>query len=187
MARCCVLLANGFEEIEAITVIDVLRRADVDVVTLGVEGPTVRGAHDVVVNADALLADGADETWDLVVLPGGMPGSATLRDHPDVQRLVRSQHEAERRVAAICAAPIALHSAGILDGRATTSYPGFEEQLVGADYRQDRVVVDGLITTSRGAGTAMEFALELVAQLAGPEQADSLRSALLAHPANVPT
>ena len=129
MARCCVLLAEGFEEIEAITVIDVLRRADLEVVTLGVHTAAVRGAHDIVVNADALLAERVEESWDLVVLPGGMPGSATLRDHPDVQRLVRRQHDSERRVAAICAAPIALHSAGILQGRAATSFPAFDSAL----------------------------------------------------------
>lgn len=186
MPRCCVLLAAGFEEIEAVTVIDVLRRADVEVTALGLDDTEVVGSHGITVHADGLLDEAAGQAWDLVVLPGGMPGSATLRDDPRVAALVKCQHGAEKKVAAICAAPIALGKAGVLAGRQATSYPGFDDQLTGADYRQERVVVDGHLTTSRGPGTALEFALELVGQLAGAEKADSLRQAMLVHGSRQP-
>lgn len=179
MPSAAVLLADGFEEIEAITVIDVLRRAEVKVTTLALADRQVQGAHAIAVQADALLADAGGTTFDLVVLPGGMPGSATLRDDPAVQALVTDQHAAGRKVAAVCAAPIALASAGLLEGRQATSFPSFADQLPGARYSEERVCVDGPITTSRGAGTAMEFALELVAQLVDRETADELAEAML--------
>jgi 4-methyl-5(b-hydroxyethyl)-thiazole monophosphate biosynthesis len=179
MARCCILFAQGFEEIEATTIVDVLRRADVEAVMLGLAGKEVTGAHGITMRMDGLLADAADQTWDLVVLPGGMPGASTLRDDPAVQALVKAQHGAGRKVAAICAAPIALGAAGLLEGRTATSYPGFGDQLTGATLCEDRVVVDELITTSRGPGTSLEFALELVRQLVSDEAADSLHEAML--------
>ncbi len=179
MPRCCILFAEGFEEIEAVTVVDVLRRAEVEAVMVGVAGREVTGSHGITLRMDSVLADATAESWDLVVLPGGMPGSANLRDDPDVQALVASQHGAGRKVAAICAAPIALGSAGVLAGRKATSYPGFGDQLTGATLCEDRVVVDELVTTSRGPGTALEFALELVGQLAGEEKAASLGEAML--------
>lgn len=180
MTRVCVLLAPGFEEIEAVTVIDVLRRADVEVVALGVEARRVEGAHGIVVEADdELAARGESEAWDVVVLPGGMPGSAHLRDSEPVQRLLRRQHEAGRRLAAICAAPIALARAGVLEGRRSTSYPTFRDQLGDVDYLEDRVVVDGTVTTSRAPGTALAFALGLVRELCDDDTARRLAEAML--------
>jgi 4-methyl-5(b-hydroxyethyl)-thiazole monophosphate biosynthesis len=179
MPRCCVTLADGFEEIEAVTIIDVLRRADVETVTLGVAGTTVTGAHGISVQADRTLAEGADEKWDLVILPGGMPGASTLRDDPGVQALIKRQHEAGGRLAAICAAPIALGAAGVLDGRTATCYPSFEDGLTGAKLSESPVVVDGTLTTSRGPGTAFEFALSLVAQLKDDDTARALRTGML--------
>ncbi len=176
MPNVCVLLAEGFEEIEAVTIIDVLRRAEVEVTTLGVGGAEVMGAHGIAIRADSLLVDAARD-WDAVILPGGLPGATTLRDDPDVQDLIRAQHAAGRRVAAICAAPIALASAGVLTGKRATSYPGFP--LDGAEYCDDLVVVDGTVTTSRGPGTAMAFALQLTADLVSPEVADQLRQGML--------
>ena len=120
MTRACVLLANGFEEIEATTVIDVLRRASVDVTTVGVEGVDVTGAHDIRYVADAALAERAGDVWDIVILPGGLPGSTTLRDSAAVQQLLRAQDSAARHLAAICAAPIALGKAGVLKGKRAT-------------------------------------------------------------------
>lgn len=177
--RCCVLLADGFEELEAVTVIDVLRRADVQVVILGTKGRTPRGAHGIVLQADALLAEHATGSFDLVVLPGGMPGAAALRDDPAVQQLLKRQHAAGRAVAAICAAPIALGAAGLLQGREATCYPGFEDGLTGAIPSTATVVEDGNVITSRGPGTALAFALALVSRLRTPTVADSLRSAML--------
>lgn len=183
MSNVCVLLAEGFEEIEAVTIIDLLRRAEVDVDVLGVSGLHVEGAHGLKLEADSALAERAGTDWEMVILPGGMPGSENLRDDPAVQALVASQNEKGRKVAAICAAPIALASAGVLDGRKATSYPGFGEALTGADYREDRVVVDGNVFTSRGPGTAMEFALRLVEDLKGPATAAELAGQLLYQPA----
>ncbi len=182
MATACVLLADGFEEIEAITVIDVLRRADVDTTIVGVDTERPCGSHGIRVEADAELAATAQREFDLVVLPGGMPGATNLRDHPDVQRLVRAQSERRADVAAICAAPIALASAGVLRGRRATSFPGFAPQLADVDYVEQRVVEDGHVITSRSAGTAMEFALALVARLRGREVADEIARRMLVEP-----
>lgn len=182
MPRVCVLLADGFEEIEAVTVIDVLRRAEVEVVTLGVTGDEVRGSHDVVLRADGILNDHADGEWDVVILPGGLPGSTNLRDHPAVQELIRRQNARAGRIAAICAAPIALAAAGVLEGKRVTSYPGLEDQLPGASYREENVVADGNVVTSRGVDTALEFALKLVGDLRGAKVAESLRKGMLVSP-----
>ena len=179
MASCSVLIADGFEEIEAITVIDVLRRAGVEVTTLGTASSQPMGAHGMSLATDGLLADQTDKLWDLVVLPGGMPGSANLRDDPRVQALVTSQNAAGRKLAAICAAPIALSSAGILSGRTVTSYPSFADQLTETRYSDERVCIDGHITTSRAPGTALEFALSLVAQLVSPTRAKELATEML--------
>jgi 4-methyl-5(b-hydroxyethyl)-thiazole monophosphate biosynthesis len=179
MPTVCVLLAEGFEEIEAVTIIDVLRRADIDVATVGVSGIEVTGSHGITIHADRTLSADSDDAWDLVVLPGGMPGASNLRDDARVQALLHAQHDCGGRVAAICAAPIALAKAGLLEGRTATSYPSFANQLGGVRYSEDSVVVDERITTSRGPATAMRFALELVAQLCGARRAEQLASAML--------
>ncbi|MEE3198606.1 MAG: DJ-1 family glyoxalase III [Planctomycetota bacterium] len=179
MPGICVLLATGFEEIEAITVIDVLRRAELEVTILGVDGETISGSHGLQVATDQSLEDGLSLQWDAVVLPGGLPGATNLRDHPQVIELVRSTHSAGGKLAAICAAPIVLGSAGVLQGRRATCYPGFEDGLEGAECSEERVVVDGNLTTSRGPGTSLDFALSLVAQLKDQESADTLRKGML--------
>jgi len=182
MAKALVFLAEGFEEIEAVTVVDVLRRADVevDMAALGVR--RVLGAHGLAIEADLLLDDvittnGAKKQYDAMILPGGMPGARHLRDDARVKTLITQQDQSGRIVAAICAAPIALEAAGVLRGRAATSYPGYA--LESADYHEDRVVTDGHIVTSRGPGTALEFALTLVERLAGVEKVAELRSGML--------
>ena len=179
MPRVCVLLAEGFEEIEAVTIIDVLRRGEVDVVILSVSGESVTGSHGIRIQADRTLRAESPETWDMVILPGGMPGSTNLRDHPGVRELIKKQHADGRCLAAICAAPIALGAAGVLEGKNATSYPGLEDQLPGATYREDRVVADGTVITSRGVGTSLDFALELVARLQGNDVAASLKDRML--------
>jgi len=184
MPRVCVLLAQGFEEIEAVTVIDVLRRAGIDVVTLGVsgggpDGLEITGSHGIAVRAEETIDAGAQENWDMVILPGGMPGAVNLREHPLAQSLIKRQHQSGRRIGAICAAPIALAAAGVLQGKKATSYPGFENELRGATFLTNTVVRDGNIVTSRGPGTAFAFAFEIVAELAGKQAADSLRAGML--------
>lgn len=182
MPRACVLLANGFEEIEAVTLIDVLRRAEVEVVILGVDGLEVEGSHAIKLVADKTLTDGGAEAWDLVILPGGLPGAYTLRDNAEVQALIKRQQTAGRGLAAICAAPIALGKAGVLAGKRATCYPGFEAELTGAELNAERVVRDGKVFTSRGPGTAMEFGLALVAELMGSEVAQEWRQKMLVSP-----
>ncbi len=179
MSQVAVLLADGFEEIEAVTIVDVLRRADVQVRTLALKNKSVRGAHGITMEADALLEQEHSLNWDLVVLPGGQPGANTLRDDPRVASLIERQLGQNRKVAAICAAPIALGAHGMLKGRRATCYPGFEDQLREAKLTLDPVVVDQDITTSRGPGTAMSFALSLVEQLKGKSQADAIRKGML--------
>lgn len=176
--RVLVPLAPGFEEIEAITVIDVLRRADIEVTTAGLNDLAVEGAHQIRVECDTLLSE-AGSNWDAIVLPGGLPGAHHLRDDDCLKELLAKQAQADRIVAAICAAPIALEAAGVLKGRKATSYPGFGEQMPSADYVEDRVCVDGNVITSRGPGTALPFALALVAQLAGEESAQALSKGML--------
>jgi 4-methyl-5(b-hydroxyethyl)-thiazole monophosphate biosynthesis len=179
MARICVLLASGFEEIEAVTIVDVLRRAGLEVATLAVGANPVRGSHAIPITADRRLAEASGEEWDMVILPGGMPASTNLRDDVAVQDLLRRQAAKGGRIGAICAAPIALGKAGLLRGKKATSYPGFQDQLPGASYQEAPVVCDGNIITSRGPGTAMEFALRIVRELKGAPVAEELGKGML--------
>lgn len=180
MARALVVLADGFEEIEAVTPIDVLRRAGVEVVTAGLAGARVVGSHGIALEADTTIADAPSDV-DVVVLPGGMPGAENLGKSAAVRDLVERVHAAGKRVAAICAAPaMALGRTSVLAGKRATCYPGFEKHLPGGVVHSDeRVVVDGLVVTSRGPGTALEFSLTLVEQLVSREKADQLRAGML--------
>ncbi len=180
MKKICIPLADGFEEIEAVTLIDVLRRAGFAVTTCGLSGLQAKGAHGIAVAADTTIDEALAGAWDMVVLPGGMPGATTLRDDARVGKLLEKTAGAGGCVGAICAAPIALARFGLLAGKKATSYPGFAGEMAGADYREDRVVCDGKVMTSRGPGTAMEFALAITAELAGRAKADELKAQMLA-------
>jgi protein deglycase len=173
-------LAQGFEEIEAITIVDVLRRAGEDVAVAGLAPGPCLGAHGISVTPDCRIEDVDPAAVRMVVLPGGMPGAATLRDDARVTSLLKTAAEKGAFTAAICAGPIALASAGLHAGRRVTSYPGFGKDLAGATYVEDRVVVDGKVVTSRGPGTALDFALTLVKLLKDEKAAKDLRAALLA-------
>jgi len=180
MKSAVVLLAPGFEEIEAVTVIDVLRRADVKVTVAGLEEGPVTGSHEITVTADTGLGRVRPDTFDMVVLPGGLPGSYNLRDDPRVIAFLRQMAQSGKHTCAICAAPVVLKAAGLLEGKAATSHPAMRGEMGGLDYREDRVVTDGRVVTSRGPGTALEFSLELVRILAGPDKARELAGAMLA-------
>jgi 4-methyl-5(b-hydroxyethyl)-thiazole monophosphate biosynthesis len=173
-------LAQGFEEIEAITIVDVLRRAGVDVAVAGLKSGACTGAHGIAVTPDCTLDEIDPAAVRMVVLPGGLPGATTLRDDARVVRLLQTAAAAGAYTAAICAAPIALAKAGLHEGRRVTSYPGFAGDLRGATYVEDRVVVDGKLVTSRGPGTAIEFALTLVRLLKNDAASKEVQKAMLA-------
>lgn len=181
MTRACVLLAEGFEEIEALTPVDYLRRAGIEVMMLGLGGRNVRGSHGIVVKADAVLEDGASSAaWDAVILPGGATGAKRLAGSGEARELVLRHFEGGGIVAAICAAPsVALHPWGLLKGKRFTGYPGSEARVTGAIPLPDRVVVDGNLITSRGPGTAGEFAVAIIAALAGEEAASAVAEGTL--------
>ena len=174
-----VFLANGFEEMEAIAPIDLMRRAGVDVTTVGVGGTAVRGSHGIVLAADVLDATAMPDDLEAVVLPGGMPGTLNLEHAPVVQKFIDRAVEKGAIVAAICAAPSILGHKGLLKGRKAVCYEGFEAELDGARVGREPVAVDGPFITSRGAGTATEFALSLIAALKGEEAARKVRGAIL--------
>jgi len=176
--RVLVPLAEGFEELEAVTIVDVLRRAGIKVVTAALAGNPVTGSHGIVLTADVQLDAVAEQDFDLIALPGGMPGAAYLKDDARIARIVRRLHDGGRPVAAICAAPMVLAAAGVLEGHRATSYPGFLDDAGQLTVVEDAVVVDRGVITSRGPGTALDFALELVAELLGPGARQRIESSL---------
>ena len=175
-----VILAEGFEELEAIAPIDVLRRAGIRVTLAGVDSRIVPSSREIGIHADALLKD-IQDLPDAVILPGGLPGATNLSKSEEVSKLIKKMNAAGKLVAAICAAPaVVLAPLGILDGKKATCYPGCESDFAPTTvHSQERVVVDGNIITSQGPGTALEFALVIAARLAGQEMADTVRSKML--------
>ena len=180
MKQVAVVLAPGFEEVEAVAIIDVLRRAGCDATLIAMSDEVlVRGAHDIQVCAELPLSELTDaDEFDAIVLPGGIPGATNLAADPAVLALCRSVYEDGAIVAAICAAPLALHAVGLLQGHRVTAYPGVEAKLPGCQYTGANVEVDRRVITGKAAGTALEFSLELVRQLGLPEQAEKLRHAM---------
>lgn len=181
MKRVLIPLADGFEEIEALTIVDLLRRAGIEVVTAGLAGRTVTAAHRVVVHADATLEEVYGKDFDMVVLPGGMPGADNLNKDARVHAALKRTVEHGKPVAAICAAPIVLAKAGLLKGRRATSYPGFLDKMALPDveYTGASVESDGPIMTSKGPGTAMDFALAIVERLLGRAKRDDVEKGLM--------
>lgn len=187
MPRVLVCIAPGFEEIEAVTPIDILRRAGCDVTVAGLLDGPVTSSRGLTLCPDCPLDSVVEEDFDAVVLPGGMPGAAHLRDDDRVQAIVRRHAERERITAAICAAPIALQRAGVLKDRTVTSHPVVAGDLPdAAAYSEARVVADGRVITSRGPGTAMEFAFQLVAALCGPDKVAEVNAPMFARIDGVP-
>jgi 4-methyl-5(b-hydroxyethyl)-thiazole monophosphate biosynthesis len=172
MKKAVVCLANGFEEIEAIGIIDILRRAEIFVTVISITGVReVRGAHDIGVMADDLFENAELSGYDMIVLPGGMPGSQNLKDHPGLTGIIKDFNTKGKLLGAICAAPMVLGGLGILENKNATCYPGFSHYLKGAHMQADRVVEDHNIITGIGPGAVFDFALKLVERLVGKEKA----------------
>jgi len=181
MAKALVFLATGFEEIETVTIVDVLRRAGIDVTVAGLTFNVIEGAHEIKMVPDKSIDDVKVENFDAVVVPGGSPGYKNLREDPRVIDIVKEAFKSDKIVAAICAAPAVLSDAGILNGKFCTIYPGMENELEigGGKPKQANVVVDGNIITSRGPATALPFALKIAEKLVGKQITDAVREKTL--------
>ena len=175
--KVAVLLADGFETIEGLTTVDILRRANVQCDTMGLNDKRVTTSHKIVVEADKVLNDDIYE-YDIVVLPGGMPGAVNLRDDSRVIEVVKRFYNEGKIVAAICAGPISFGKAGITNDKNMTCYPGFEEQLIGCNYKEELVVVDGNIITGRGPAAAIPFAFEILKHI-DLDKANEINKAML--------
>jgi 4-methyl-5(b-hydroxyethyl)-thiazole monophosphate biosynthesis len=178
MASVLVPLAQGCEELEAVTVIDLLRRAGIGVVTAGLDDKPVRGSRGTVLVPDVTLDEAVRQKYDMIVLPGGQPGADHLNADPRIRGVLKEMVETDRFTAAICAAPKVLASTGLLEGKRATSFPGVLDAFAGVSYSEDAVVQDGKIITSRGPGTAMDFALVLIENLLGRAKRDEVEAAL---------
>jgi len=183
LVKALVFLAPGFEEIEASTIVDILRRCDVEVTMVGLKRDFVDGAHGVKFIPDKSIDEVTLNEFDAVICPGGAPGYENLRKDQRVLTMVKEAFESNKLVAAVCAAPAVLSDAGVLEGKACTIYPGMEDELRkgGGKPKEDLVVVDGSIITSRGPATALLFALKLAERLVGKEVAENVRKATLAN------
>lgn len=180
MKKIGVFLAEGFEEIEGLTVVDILRRAGLPVTTISITGQKeVYGSHQIGVLADTLYEEIDVSEYGGIVLPGGMPGTTNLGSHPGVDETIKSFAAEGKLVAAICAAPSVLGQAGLLKGKKAACYPGFEDKLEGADVVFEEVAEDGTIITSRGMGTAIPFALKLAAYFTSEQKAKELAEAII--------
>ena len=176
MAKVYVFLANGFEDVEALIPIDVLRRGNVEVITVSTtDTDIVESAHGVGIRADVMFDDCDFADADLLMLPGGMPGASNLFAHEGVCKALLSQQEQEKKIAAICASPaVVLAQLGILDGKKATCYPGFEQMLTTADYTGELVTVDGNITTGEGPAAAFPYAYTILANLVDEQTASQI-------------
>ena len=179
MKKVCVLLAEGFEEIEALTVVDLLRRARIYVDTAAVADEYM--VHGIAVQTEDLFSEVDFEDFDMLVLPGGLPGTTNLGDHSGVRKVIRDFAEKDKYIAAICAAPTLLGSLGLLKGKRATCYPSMEKQISGAVLTGAPVMSDGNIITGQGVGAAIEFALNLIAVLMGDEKAQEIAEAIVYH------
>lgn len=177
MKKTAVLLAEGFEEIEALTVVDIMRRGNVECDMVSIKDLEVTGAHGIKVTSNKVLSEDINE-YDMIVFPGGMPGATNLKGDKKVIETVKKFNNEGKLIAAICAAPIVLAEAGVIENRNITSYPGFEEELKGCNYKEETVVVDKNIITSRGPATAMEFSYKLL-EVLGNETYNDLKKGML--------
>jgi len=181
MASVLVPLAQGCEELEAVTIIDLLRRAEIHVVTASLDDAPVHASRKTILLADTTLDDALKQEFDMLALPGGLPGADHLNNDPRIQALLKKMVRDNKFIAAICAAPKVLATAGLLDGKNATAYPGTLEKmnLPSTTLIPQAVVVDGKVITSRGPGTAMDFALTLVERLLDKNTRDNVEAALV--------
>jgi 4-methyl-5(b-hydroxyethyl)-thiazole monophosphate biosynthesis len=180
MKTIAVHLATGFEEIEAVTIIDILRRAGLKVIVVSVtDDYLVKGAQQIPVKADKLFAEVDYQAVDMMVLPGGLPGAENLDKHEGLKSQIRNFDQAGKPIGAICAAPMVLGHLGLLEGKKAVCYPGFEKDLTGATVAYSPTAMDGKIVTGRGIGAALNFSLELVKMLDSKEKADKLAQGTL--------
>ena len=172
--------AEGTEEIEFVTIIDLLRRSSLDAVSVSITGKTkATGAHGIVIETDTTFEEANYDDCDMIVLPGGMPGTLNMAEHSGLTDMIKSFNEKGRSLAAICAAPMVFAGCGILSGKKAVIYPGMEEYLGDAEVSDKRVQTDGNIITSQGPGTAMEFALEIIRTVKGSAASDEIKKELL--------
>ncbi len=181
MSKVLIILSTGFEEIEAISIIDILRRADIKVTISTISEKITKGAHQIGIDSDIFLKDVKIEDYEMVVLPGGAENTFNLAKDELTQETLKKFKQTNKYVAAICAAPYALHCAGVLNQN-YTCYPSFEQKIDSATYEKNqKVVIDGKVITSQGPATAMQFALELVKQLQGETIYQEVKNGLLAN------
>jgi len=180
MPKMLVPLAKGFEEIEAITIIDVCRRGGIDVTIAGVTGMTIKGGQGIEVAADCLIDSVDINSYDMITLPGGLAGTLVLSESENVQSILKQMKEQGKYIGAICAAPLALHTADVLN-KDFTCYPSIENQIRLDGYHHDQsTIIDGKVMTSQGVGTAIDFALKIVRQLQGESSFKDLKESILA-------
>lgn len=170
MKKAAVIIAPGFEEGEALTIIDIIRRAELPCEAVGLTDTTVTGAHNITMKCDSMLSMESSE-FDMIVLPGGLPGATNLRDSDLLMDVIRKMNSEGKYVCAMCAAPIALERAGVLEGKNFTAYLGYDEKIKAGTFKEDEVVIDGNVVTSRGPATAYAFAYELTRLLGGDAEA----------------
>lgn len=178
MKKVAILLANGFETLEALTIVDILRRAKVTVDTFSIADSEVETSHKIKIKADKNIDDKEIQSYDILVLPGGIPGATTLRDDERVIKLVQEFNKQGKNICAICAAPIVLGKAGITEGLNMTCYPGFENEIGNANYKEDLVVVDRNIITGKAAAASIPFAFEIL-NLVVPEKVNEIKKSML--------
>jgi 4-methyl-5(b-hydroxyethyl)-thiazole monophosphate biosynthesis len=181
MPKVLVPIAEGFEEIEALAIVDILRRAEIEVVVAGLNPGPVTSARKITVLPDTTIDSVSSDGFDMIVLPGGQPGTDNLNNDPRIHRLLADFQASGKLIGAICAAPIILAAAGLLSGRRATSYPSYRAKLDGAVYEDRTVVTDGNIMTSQGPGTTITFALAIVSRLSGEYVSDAVTKSMLVH------
>ena len=180
MAKVYEFLANDSEEVEALITVDILRRAGIDIQTVSITGSEyIKSSHGVIIKCDTTIENADLSDADMLLLPGGMPGSTNLLQHEGVRKALTAQNEAGKKIGAICAAPMVLGDLGILNGKKATCYPGFEKYLTGAEYTHELFTIDGNIITGEGPAATFPYGYAIAEMLAGKEKAEQLKEGMM--------